>query len=272
MKRTSVLWATFACFGSAAAAAHGCGASDVPVARENANLNGNLVDAGSGLCGAQACASGELCCAGADEQCSPTCMNVAQCPAYGRPCKVPVDGTADGGTIDAPTAALNWYWTCGGPVCGEPDASALSPVCPQAGSPCTTKGETCGDGATTCGSVMVCDDHDPKAMGCPKSSAKFKENIHYLNEGDLVSLHDETLGMRLASYKYRAPWADGSTATHLGFIIEDQPQSLSVERGHDRVDMYGYLSMVVATMQVQDKQIQKLEKELSSLRSTCEKK
>ena len=47
-----------------------------------------------------------------------------------------------------------------------------------------------------------------------------------------------------------------------GFIIEDQPQSLSVDRGHDRVDMYGYVSMIVAAMQVQEKEIASLRKEL----------
>jgi hypothetical protein len=44
---------------------------------------------------------------------------------------------------------------------------------------------------------------------------------------------------------------------------------MSVERGKDRVDMYGYLSMVVATMQVQDKEIRALKKELAATRAVC---
>jgi hypothetical protein len=69
--------------------------------------------------------------------------------------------------------------------------------------------------------------------------------------------------MHLATYEYKSEYGD-PTEKHLGFIIEDQPQSLSVDRGHDRVDMYGYLSMVVATMQVQDKEIRELRRDLAA--------
>ena len=74
-----------------------------------------------------------------------------------------------------------------------------------------------------------------------------------MNEAELASLRDETLEMRLTTYRYSS---DGSK--HLGFIVEDQPESMSVDRGHDRVDLYGYLSMVVATLQMQEKEIRAL--------------
>jgi hypothetical protein len=168
------------------------------------------------------------------------------------------------------TTNLTWYSTCGCPVMF---ADAGLSGCPTEGTPCTTKGDTCGgDAGTNCGQHMVCDDHDPKAGGCPISSAKFKENIHYLGDAELAALHDETLQMRLTTYKYQGPWANGSDATHLGFIIEDQPQSLSVDRGHDRVDMYGYVSMVVASMQVQEREIDALRKELAATQKACAKK
>jgi hypothetical protein len=46
--------------------------------------------------------------------------------------------------------------------------------------------------------------------------------------------------------------------------VEDQPQSLAVDRGFDRVDLYGYVSMVVASVQVQEKEIAALRSELEA--------
>jgi hypothetical protein len=94
-----------------------------------------------------------------------------------------------------------------------------------------------------------------------------------VESAELQKLHDETLSMRLATYRYKGPFIDPKdpAAKHLGFIIEDQPQSLSVDRLHDRVDLYGYMSMAVATMQVQEKEIAELRKELSAVKATCQK-
>jgi hypothetical protein len=67
--------------------------------------------------------------------------------------------------------------------------------------------------------------------------------------------------MHLATYNYKAQY-DDPNPKHLGFIIEDNPRSPAVSWSHDRVDIYGYLSMVVATMQVQEKEIAELRREL----------
>ncbi len=248
-----------------------CGGSkDVPVLQNNGS-NLGAIDAGTGKCGDKACADGQLCCESADESCAPTCSNVTKCPVYGRPCKLPTD---DGGTVDGgPTTNFTWYTTCGDPVCRVGDGG--TPVaCPAVGSPCTTKGEMCGDPATAdCGVVQVCDDHDPKGGvgGCPISTRKAKEEIAYVDAQALQRLHDETMQMRLATYRYKGPFVDPKdpNAKHLGFIVEDQPQSLSVDRGHDRVDLYGYMSMAVATMQVQEKELAQLKRELAEVKATC---
>jgi hypothetical protein len=171
-------------------------------------------------------------------------------------------------------ANLKWYATCGAPVCRAPsDDAGAPPVCATAGSSCTTKGETCGDPNVGCGSIMVCDDHDPKVGGCPISTRKAKDDIRYVDAPELQRLHDEVIGTRLATYRYQGPFVDPKdpSAKHLGFIVEDQPQSLSVDRGHDRVDLYGYVSMAVATMQVQEKEIAELRKELSAVKASCSK-
>ena len=57
-----------------------------------------------------------------------------------------------------------------------------------------------------------------------------------------------------------------TAATHLGFIIEDMPESGSVAEGKNMVDLYGYTSMVVAALQVQKKMIEEQKRELDSMR------
>ena len=61
-------------------------------------------------------------------------------------------------------------------------------------------------------------------------------------------------GLRLATYTYKPEVADPGV-THLGFVIEDNPDSQAVSGARGRVDMYGYVSMVVASMQVQEREI-----------------
>jgi hypothetical protein len=105
---------------------------------------------------------------------------------------------------------------------------------------------------------------------CPVSSRKYKDGIEYVDNARLQQLHDETLGIRLATYNYKPQVADPNPK-HLGFIIEDRPpHSSAVDWSHERVDLYGYLSMVVATMQVQEKEIAELRSELELARSTAQ--
>lgn len=245
----------------------GCDPKVVPLIQNVADAategdGGSLGDGGT--CGSTTCQSGELCCPGADEACTPTCMRVSSCPALGRPCRAP-----DGGV----GAALQWYEGCADPTCkpivdgGEVDGGA----CSAAGTTCGAKGATCGDPSQNCGVILICDDHDPRAGGCPVSSKKYKQDVVYADEATLKRLHDETLATRLATYRYTGKFQNplDPQAEHLGFIIEDQPQSFAVDRGHDRVDLYGMMSMSIATMQVQEREIAELKTAIRELRSTC---
>jgi len=142
--------------------------------------------------------------------------------------------------------------------------------CPAAGSACSVDGQSCGTSnpSVNCGATEVCASQDPTMSrgGCPISSRSFKDDIEYVNAEGLKELHDETLGMRLATYRYKDQYADPRPA-HLGFIIEDAPPaSPAVQWSRDRVDMYGYLSMVVATVEVQEKEIEALRRELAESR------
>jgi hypothetical protein len=178
---------------------------------------------------------------------------------------------ADGPSTDASPGNLQWYLTCGDPVCRAPEADAGltesdGGPCPAVGSSCATMGETCGtrSSAVACGATEICSAHDPKAGlgGCPLSSREFKDGIEYLDPAELEQLHDETLRIRLANYNYKAAYADPAPR-RLGFIIEDNEASPAVDRTHDSIEIYGYLSMVVATMQVQEKEIASLKRQLA---------
>jgi hypothetical protein len=101
--------------------------------------------------------------------------------------------------------------------------------------------------------------------GCPISSRTYKDGIAYVDDAQLQRLHDEALGIRLATYTYKPQVADPGP-THLGFIIEDNVESPAVNRTLSRVDMYGYVSMVIAGMQVQEREISELRQELAAAR------
>jgi hypothetical protein len=140
--------------------------------------------------------------------------------------------------------------------------------CPPIGSSCSQAGQTCGTASqANCGVTLVCASQDPKGGpgGCPVSSRQYKDGITYADDTKLQQLHDEALGLRLATYTYKPQVADPGP-THLGFIIEDSLQTPAVDRAHNRVDMYGYVSMVVAGMQVQEKEIAELRAELAAAR------
>jgi hypothetical protein len=181
-----------------------------------------------------------------------------------------LDGGDAGGAIDArvPDAgALSWYATCGDPICRTDDGrDAGSDACgiEQAPhQPCSHAGAECDPGLG-CGVRLRCTDSDPTLRGCPISRADRKSNIRYLNERELERYHDDVIGLGLAHYAYRN---DPSAEQRLGFIIEDVEPSRFVEEARDRVDLYAYTSALVAAVQVQEKRIQELERELRALRA-----
>jgi hypothetical protein len=160
---------------------------------------------------------------------------------------------------------LRWYSTCGDPVCGPPTT-------PDPGEGCTTEveGETCtaaGSSCETgqCGASLVCATEDPKAQpgGCPISRARYKRDIHYVDDQQRRAYAEELLSLPLATYQYRHARAE---RPQLGFIIEDVEPSASVDAPRDRVDLYGYASMAVATLQVQARQMETMQQELALLR------
>jgi hypothetical protein len=108
----------------------------------------------------------------------------------------------------------------------------------------------------------------PLTPYCPTSSRRYKDHIEYLDDKDLSALRDAVVRTRLATYRYR-----GRSDDHLGFIIEDQPnRSPAVLPSGERVDLYGYVSMTVAALQTQQKEIDDLRAELRHVREDCGKR
>lgn len=246
----------------------------------NANGGGGAVDAGSaqsGACKVGGCSS-ELCtdmdnvasdCIWRDEfACykDATCerQTDGQCGWTDTPAlqKCLADPTGAGG------GALHWFQTCGAPVCMAGDMPFDDPNVSNCtkdqteGAACDTKDQRC-DGVASCGASLVCTDTDPTQGpgGCPRSRARYKQDIEYLDARQLGDYHAQLMSLPLASYRYK----NAPAAPQLGFIIDDIEPSVAVAGDH--VNMYGYLSMAVAAIQVQAQQIDALQHEVEQLRS-----
>jgi hypothetical protein len=172
-------------------------------------------------------------------------------------------GTNDGGP-DA-GSGLKLYYTCGDPVCRGYTGGSGAPLCTTetAGDPCTTLGQKC-DPMNDCNALIICASSDPTKgpVGCPISRRRFKQDIHYLAPADLARYRDELLAMKLATWRYK----HDPSKERLGFMIDDNEGSAAVDGQRDLVDLYGYTSMAVATIQLQAQQIHTLEREVAEMR------
>lgn len=172
------------------------------------------------------------------------------CEVYCGP-QYPLGHTCEAGT---PTT---WHCEGGG---GQPGCPAARP---RVGSACSTDKLSCSYG--DCNSIdVVCQGGlwHTQHYGCPISSQHYKRGIHYLSDDERREIADQAMDTRLATYQYTI----GDRDPRLGFIIEDQPESFAVAHGKDRVDLYGYTSMTIAALQVQQDEIRQLEREVKELR------
>ncbi len=174
------------------------------------------------------------------------------------------DDAADGSAADAADGGgLAWYLTCGDPVCTD-EVAPTRTCTADPGAACTDEDALCEPG-TGCGVQQLCTTSDPTTQGCPVSAASKKQEIEYLDPAALDSLAAQLLSVRLATYRYvRAPAQE-----RLGFIIDDAPGEFAVLPSQERVDLYGYTSMAVATIQRQDARLRTLEARLAALESAC---
>jgi hypothetical protein len=159
---------------------------------------------------------------------------------------------------------LNWFFTCGDAVCTGYRPPSGVPRCTNesADLACPVEGAQCDPG-DACNRVLVCARRDPKLAGCPISSRRFKHDVQYLTDADREECARQVGTIRLARYRYQ-----GSDEVRLGFVLEDDPPAVSVDRERDMVDLYGYSSLAVAALQVQERRIEALEREVRELRSS----
>jgi hypothetical protein len=162
-----------------------------------------------------------------------------------------------------PHCSGNPIWRC--------DVPNTDPGCPPGksnlGQPCSEENKKCTyhcgtDGARVCkGKVWTA------AMGspCPISSRRAKREISYLSPEQAAAIARRTLKVKLATYLYRDP-AQGR-GRQLGFILEDVGQSYAGDPGEGRVNLYGYTSMLLVTVQAQQRAIDGLRRELRDLKA-----
>jgi hypothetical protein len=174
--------------------------------------------------------------------------------------------TADAST-DAGTGNLKLYLPCGDPVCRGYTGGSGAALCTTetVGDACSVDGQRC-DPQDPCNALVVCAATDPKtkAGSCPISRRRFKDDIHYLAPAELARYRDELLAMKLATWRYKHDPAK----QRLGIMIDDNEASVAVDAQRDMVDLYGYTSLAVATIQLQARQIEALTREVAAMRKT----
>jgi hypothetical protein len=96
---------------------------------------------------------------------------------------------------------------------------------------------------------------------CPESRREVKESIRYLDASEHGAVADQVLDVKLARYRYRDPAKD--PGDKLGFILDDLPDAAF--SGTERVDLYAYVSAVVALDQRQQAEIEALKARIEAL-------
>jgi hypothetical protein len=166
-------------------------------------------------------------------------------------------------TID-PSCSCTTGPCCGSACCGEGewcDTSGAAPVC-RCGS-----GNACADG-NTCNAPVIntinpCGVVCCMGGGCPVSRREFKRDIHQLDRGEIERIYSELRDIKLTTYQYKTDAA--ASPRRLGFIIDDTKSPYPVNADGTSVDLYGYMSMAVAAIQSQSREIEALRAEVARL-------
>lgn len=96
------------------------------------------------------------------------------------------------------------------------------------------------------------------------SREEFKRDIHYLDTAARDEIGEMFLNTPIATWNYKMD--DPNAPQRLGFIIEDIEPSFAVkDQIGDEVNLYGYISMATAAIQMQQDQIKKLQEQVKVL-------
>lgn len=159
-----------------------------------------------------------------------------------------------------PLAAPIW-------ACDAPNADDSCPAAiPNAGTACSSEALRCSYGCER-NRDRICQSglwiEASSEGGCPISTRRAKHDIAYLSPAEVDALAHEATQMPLATYEYNDPALAGRR--RLGFIIEDAPMSYAVDPERSQVDLYGYTSVLLATLQSQARRIDALEAQVRTL-------
>ena len=201
-------------------------------------------------------------------------------------CQVPSDagsGGIDAGIDDASCPVPPWNFA------QNSEPPWVTHECPDAGCPsgsvcvgaaiaaaevqlgCVPVPASCG-GTPTCGCMGCVCGGDPPTGGCStgfissspivcqtgtESRRAVKDDIVYVDDEEREALAHQALEIPLAHYRYKTEPPEARR--RLGFIIDDQPDpSPAVQSDRKHVDEYGYTSMLLATVQEQARELERL--------------
>lgn len=182
-------------------------------------------------------------------------------------------GNTDGGTTDAGCAQYLTDTCDAG--CPTNSVCVTHNVGPSTVGGCFPTSQ-CGGGQGLCECIGKCACPGPNSQcqqsnngamctGGTVSRREFKTDIAYVDDAERESLASQALETHLTEYRYKSE-PEGAQR-HLGFLIDDMPDpSPAVQSDRTHVDLYGYTSMLLATVQQQQKQIDDLKKQVDALK------
>jgi hypothetical protein len=100
--------------------------------------------------------------------------------------------------------------------------------------------------------------------GCPVSRREFKRDIRELDRAEVERIYSELRDIKLTTYQYKTDPTE--SPRRLGFIIDDTKSPYPINADGTSVDLYGYMSMAVAAIQSQSREIQALRAEVARLK------
>jgi hypothetical protein len=168
-------------------------------------------------------------------------------------------GSSNDRCADEPANEASVYCAPSGSLPAPPDA--MTP--PPDGYERCPPGYFCSNSAGPSGEPFRC---DPPGNPCDTfvSRREFKTAIRYVDAQERAALAAEALSIPIASYAYKTDPPDARR--RLGFIIDDQPDpSFAVDGDRTHVDLYGYTSMLLATVQEQQRAIAELKQRVEML-------
>mgnify|MGYP002632784036 CR=1 FL=1 len=180
---------------------------------------------------------------------------------FAHPC-----GNGDPVTFECPTAEVeipldddDW------PLCSTDDLAA-GDTCDRTGDRCVLEPAVACDSDPTnqirSANYLHCQAEDFESGECPQSSRDVKLGIHHLADHERRKVSEQVLAIDLATYRYRDN--EGPEGQQLGFIIQETDGPF-LQQGGERVNLYAYISAVVATVQQQQEEIEALKAELHQL-------